>query len=274
LADGHVDAIRRLDAAGHRGTLDFWGEHRRDLSTTAQYAAWRQLAEARGVDTNLQYRMTRSLLPEVIYAAGGVERELGQLCTAPADVQQFADESLAQHPRSPEEWPTSGLRIAAPLMREASYIFTNLLSWARSTLDRTERGDRHGDVREPAGLLPALAPGPLHDSVEVALRNLRASLPDYRLLVNYSLHPGAVTGGGSATAELLPAGRVVARVPDPLTVRILTWEVFEFTQDRDMLTYATEVMESIAIFVDKVIGAFEANRPARVGGPPPTRAEG
>ena len=41
-----------------------------------------------------------------------------------------------------------------------------------------------------------------------------------------------------------------------------------------MLTYATEVMESIAIFVDKVIGAFEANRPAGVGGPPPTRAEG
>jgi hypothetical protein len=65
----------------------------------------------------------------------------------------------------------------------------------------------------------------------------------------------------------------VARVPDPLTARILTWEVFEFNQDRDMLTYASDVMESIAIFVDKVIGAFEANRPAKGGGPL-IRAEG
>lgn len=59
----------------------------------------------------------------------------------------------------------------------------------------------------------------------------------------------------------------MARVPDPITARILTWEEFEFTQDRDILTYATDVMESIAIFVDKVVGAFESNRPARGGGP-------
>jgi hypothetical protein len=57
-------------------------------------------------------------------------------------------------------------------------------------------------------------------------------------------------------------------VPDPLTARVLTWEAFEFTQDRDMLTYATEVMSSVAAFVDKVLDAFEANRPARAGGPP------
>jgi hypothetical protein len=171
-----VDTLTRYDGWMRRvleGNLDFWGEHWRDLSTTAPYAAWRQLAEARGVDTNLQYRMTRGLLPEVIYAAGGVERELVQLRTAIADVQRFANEALAQHPRSPEDWPPSGLRIATPAMRDASYIFTNLLSWARSTLDRTERWDRHGNVREPAGLLPALAPGPLHDSVEAALRGLR-----------------------------------------------------------------------------------------------------
>jgi hypothetical protein len=56
-------------------------------------------------------------------------------------------------------------------------------------------------------------------------------------------------------------------VPDLLTARVLTWEVFEFTEDREMLSYATEVMDSIATFVDRVIDAFEANRPARVGGP-------
>jgi hypothetical protein len=125
------------------GALDFWGEHWQDLSNTAQYAAWRQLAQARGVNSDLQHHMTRSLLPEVIYAAGGVERELGQLQAALADVQRFADEA-------------------------------SLLSWARSTVERTERKDRG----QPAGLLPALAPGPLYDSVDAALRD---SKPHFRI---------------------------------------------------------------------------------------------
>jgi hypothetical protein len=97
--------------------------------------------------------------------------------------------------------------------------------------------------------------------------DLQTALPDYRLLANYSLHAGAVTGGGSASAELLHDGRVIARVPDLLTARVLTWEVFEFTEDREMLTCAAEVMDSIAMFIDGVIDAFDANRPARVGGP-------
>jgi hypothetical protein len=36
-----------------------------------------------------------------------------------------------------------------------------------------------------------------------------------------------------------------------------------------MLTYATEVMGSIEIFIDKVLDAFAADRPARAGGPLP-----
>jgi hypothetical protein len=155
------------------------------------------------------------------------------------------------------------VHVSTSSMRAASYIFTNLLSWARSTVERTERKDSG----EPAGLLPALAPGPLYDSVEAALRALKAALPDYRHLTNYSLHVGAVTDGGSANAELLPDGRVIARVPDALRSRVLTWEAFEFTENRDMLTYATNVLDGIATFVDRVIDAFATNRPARVGGP-------
>jgi hypothetical protein len=245
------------------GALDFWAEHWRDLSNTAQYTAWHQLAQTRGANINLRYHMTRNLLPEVIYAAGGVERELGQLRAALADMQRFADEASARRPRDPRDWPECGWHVSTQSTREASYIFTNLLSWARSTVDRTQRRDGG----EPAGLLPALAPGPLYESVETALRDPKSALPDYRLLANYSLHAGAVTGGGSASAELLPDGRIVARIPDLPTARILAWDVFEFTENREMLAYATEVMDSIATFVDRVIDAFGANRPARVGGP-------
>jgi hypothetical protein len=245
--------------------LGYWGEHWADLSTTRQGAAWLQLAAERGADIDLTYHMTRGLLPEVLYAAGGVERELGQLTDALADVKRFADEARAQHPLpSPQEWPVYGLHVSTPSMRDASYIFINLLSWARSTVERTDRPYNPGSA-ERAGLLPALVPGKLRDSVEAALKDLRAALGEGRFLANYALHAGAVPGGGTPRADILPDGRLVARVPDAIDDHILTWEEFEFTQNRDMLTYATEVMGNIEAFVDKVLDAFATDRPARVG---------
>jgi hypothetical protein len=148
-------------------------------------------------------------------------------------------------------------------MREASYSFINLLSWARSTVERTDRPYRPGSA-ERAGLLPALAPGQLHDSVEAALRDLKAALGDSRLLANYALHAGAVPGGGSPRADM-PDGRLLARVPDPIGDPILTWEAFRFTQDRDMLTYATETLGNVETFVEGVLDGFAADRPERVG---------
>jgi hypothetical protein len=245
--------------------LDSWGELWADLSATAQAAAWKQLAAERGVHADVKYHMTRGLLPEVLYAAGGVERELAQLTAALTDVQRFADQAKAQHPpSSSEEWPLYGRHVSTPSMREASYSFVNLLSWARSTVERTDRPYRLRRA-ERAGLLPALAPGQLRGSVESALGDLKAALGDYRLLANYALHAGAVPGGGSPRADMLPDGRLLARVPDPIGDAILTWEEFKFAQDRDMLSYATEVMGNIETFVDRVLDAFAAARPARVG---------
>ena len=72
-----------------RGSLDFWGENWADLSAAPQYAAWEQLARDRGAPGDVQYYMRRSLLSELIYAAGGVEREFRHLRSALADVQRF-----------------------------------------------------------------------------------------------------------------------------------------------------------------------------------------
>jgi len=249
----------------HEQQLGYWGEHWADLSTTAQFAAWRRLAKERRPDADVPYHMTRVLLEEVIYTAGGVERELGHLRTALADVQRFADEAATQHPRpSPGEWPRWGYHVSPPAMRDFSYSFVNLLNWARSTVERTDRPYKPGSA-ERAGLLPALAPGQLHDSIAAALRDLKAALSDSRLLANYALHAGAVPGGGTPRADILPDGRLLARLPDPVTGPILTWEEFTFTEDRDMLTYATELMNNVETFIDKVLDAFAADRPERVG---------
>lgn len=217
----------------------------------------------------MEYHVTRGLLEEVIYAAGGVEREHGQLCAALVDVQRFADEAAALHPRpSPEEWPSWGYHVSTPAMRDVSYSFVNLLSWARSTVERTDRPYKPGSA-ERAGLLPTLVPGQIHDRVQVALSDLKVPLKDSRLFANYALHAGAVPGGGTRRADILPDGRLLARLPDPVTRPILSWEEFTFTEDRDMLTYATELMKNVETFIDKVLNAFAADRPERVGPLPP-----
>lgn len=247
-----------------REQLGVWDENWADLSSTAQYATWRKLAEARGDRADVQGYLTRSLLSEVLYAAGAVERELGQLRKALADMEQFAGEAPARPAPAAVEQPIVGAYGAAPPVRAASYSFIDLLSWARATVERTDRRYKSGST-ERAGLLPALADGQLRDSVAAALRHLMAALRDSRFLANYALHTGAVPGDGARTAEILPDEHAVARVPDPLGDPVLTWETLEFTQDRDMLTYATELMTAIETFVDSVLDAFAANRPARAG---------
>ncbi len=240
----------------------------KDLSSTAQYGAWRQLAEARGGRADVQGYLTRSLLSEVLYAAGGVERQLGLLRKALADVQQLPGEATARPAQPAVEQPIVGSYGAAPPVRDASYSFINLLSWARATVERTDRRYKSGS-KERAGLLPALAEGQLQDSVAAALRHLMAALRDSRFLANYALHAGAVPGGGTPKAEILPDEHHLAQVPDPLADPVLTWETFTFTQDRDMLAYATELTTAIETFVDSVLDAFAASRPARTGPLPP-----
>ena len=169
------------------------------------------------------------------------------------------------------EQPIVGSYGAAPPVRDASYAFINLLSWARATVERTDRRYKSGS-KERAGLLPALAEGQLQDSVAAALQRLMAALRDSRFLANYALHAGAVPGGGTPKAEILPDEHHRAQVPDPLADPVLTRETFKFTQDRDMLAYATELTTAIETFVDSVLDAFAANRPAELAGSRPSRS--
>jgi hypothetical protein len=232
-----------------------------DLSRAPQYESWRRLAEARGAGQDVQHYVTRSLLSEVIYAAGGVEREFLQLRKALADVQQLADEAVPPPPQSAQGQPISRPYVGARPVREASYCFVNLLSWARSTVERTDRPYKPGSSQR-AGLLPALPPGQLHDSVAAALQHLRTALRDSRSLASYAFHTGAVPAEGAPRTEILPDGRNLTRLADPLADPALAGEAFEFSEDRDMLAYATELMAAIEVFVNRVLDAFAASRPA------------
>ena len=215
-----------------------------DLTGTPQYATWRRLAEARGAGGDVQHYMTRGLLSEVLYAAGGVERELQRL--------RKALDQKALH----DAEPVPGPYAAARPVREASYGFVNLLSWARSTVDRTDRPYKLGSSGR-VGLLPALRQGELRDSVAAALQHLRAALRDSRALSSYAFHVGAVPDEEAPGRGILPDAANLAPPAYPLTNPALAGEkALEFTEDRDMLTYATELMAAIEVFVNQVLDAF------------------
>jgi hypothetical protein len=184
------------------------------------------------------------LLPEVLYAAGGVERELRDLRKALDDEQQLTAQEpprptvLLQERPAPapaaQRQPIGGPYAAARPVREASYSFINLVSWARSTVDRTDRPSKPGSSGR-AGLLPSLPPGELRDSVAAALQHLRTALRDSRSRSGLAFDTGAAN-------PALTAGEQ------------------DFRPDRDLLTYATELMAAVERFVNQVLDAFAAGR--------------
>jgi hypothetical protein len=237
-----------------------------DLTGTPQYATWQRLAEARGVADDVQHYMTRGLLSEVLYAAGGVERELGQLRKAVNAGQQLAAREaprptvLLQGQPAPaaQRQPIGGPYAAVRPVREASYSFVNLLSWARSAVERTDRPFRPGSSGR-AGLLPALRPGELRDTVESALQHLRTALKDSRSLSSYAFHTGAIPAEGTQGSGPLPDGDTLGPPAYSLTDTAPTGEALQFAEDRDMLTYAAELMDAVEAFVNEVLDAFAAS---------------
>jgi hypothetical protein len=237
-----------------------------DLSDTPQYATWQRLAEARGAPADVRPYMTHGLLAEVLFAAGGVERELRQLRTAVEDGRRATQEPprpsvlvQVQQASARQGQPAARTFVSARPVREASYSFVNLLSWARLTVERTDRPHQPG-VSGRAGLLPALRPGKLHDSVEAALQHLRTALVDSRSVSSYAFHAGAVPGDETPGNGRLPDGDTLAPPAYSLTKQEPNAGALQFTEERDMLTYATELMAAIEVFVNRVLDAFAASR--------------
>jgi hypothetical protein len=257
----HRDWLRRY----RQGHGFAWGELWADVRSHPDYPIWQQIARQRGLapdEESLGYHMTRGLILEVIHAAGGVERELAQVQAALEEAQAWTDQAALNFPREREK-PLLGSYAAAPTLVDVSYTFVNLLMWARTVRERVERPWRPGSSKK-VGLLPALEPGQLQNRVAQALSVLEDALAEARYLANYALHAGSLPSTSTPAAEVLEDGRVLFRIPDPVTGPITTWEEFSFDGERDALTYAHSLMQSAAAFVDEMLTAFEDNVPARV----------
>ena len=97
--------------------------------------------------------------------------------------------------------------------------------------------------------------------MESALQHLRTALKDSRSLSTYAFHAGAIPGEGtSGIGLLLPDGDTLAPPAYSLTKEAPVEEALQFTEGRNMLTCATELMAAVELFVNQVLDAFAADR--------------
>jgi hypothetical protein len=238
-----------------------------DPRTRPDFAAWEALAHRRGEEadaSSLGYFMTRTLLHDVLFAAGSVEAEFLRLGDALADAQEWTDNARQELPQRDdiERAPEFREHTGAPSLLDGHFAFWNLLSGLRAVQDRVDRRFRPGRA-ERVGLLPAMASGPRRDRVADALARFQTRTKDTRAFANFVLHSGTIPGGGTPRAEVQGDGRIRVPLPDAPTGAITTWEEFEFTQGRDMWTYAEDMMVAVEQFIDEVLSAFEDHVPER-----------
>jgi hypothetical protein len=251
----------------------------KDAEELPRYSAWKKLAGRRRRHANLRMRIVRGLVGEVIFAAGGIEREIQALKTA----QAVVDANKGPIP-SPVPRPETGPRTVGPpgAGLHAAYAVMNALTWIRTMQERVSRNDppsRRSAARrfvrrlisgkwrggaskglEPAGLLASLKGGKLKKAIEAEFEKLKAKLGDARRFDNYVLHGGALPGGQTPRFWARQDGTVYFPFPDSSTKKkeIVTWEEFTYNDERDALAYLEDKFDAVATFIDDMLNAFDA----------------
>jgi hypothetical protein len=258
----------------------------KDARDLPGYGDWQLLVStfdaatrARVDDDVLRYHMVRGLVDEIIFAAGGIEREIEVLRTASQIAQAYVDTQIAGPIPQPEAGPVT---LGHPAGHHAAYAATNALTWIRAVQERVRRKDppsiSPGFVRwfirlvsrmrgggaskrpEPAGLLASLKDGKLKTTIESHFAKLRPKLIDARKFDNYGLHAGAIPGGRKPPRfAIRQDGKVFFPFPDdPINNRIGTWEEFRYKDGRDALSYLEGLFDAVATFIDKMLDAYDA----------------
>lgn len=230
-------------------------------------------------DHDLVYYASSTLILDIIEAAGAVEYAVMKLEAAAAEAQQWVLDNLpALQPEVTR--PQYGSWAGAPSVRPAYLEFNSVVVWVRGIQDRMDRGAgasalsrvlrripivrRRVPRRTRAGLINVLARGSLKDEVRRAHRAFRRQTGEARLLANFGLHAARVQqNAGSAAAEILDDGSIVLRIPDRVTRPVDLFAEFSFTQGRDALRYANELLAAVDALMEALLGAFERARPKR-----------
>jgi hypothetical protein len=207
-------------------------------------------------EDSVLFQATFTLLDDVVDAAGGLEGSIMRLHTAMDRAQkQYIEWSTATGK------PSEGDGMIDSTTEDAWYALEELLVWARTLDDRLRRSSRHYPDQ---GLIPALADGPRRDAVIAArARLLAAGVKEARYLSGLNLHMQS-TQAGSKGARIR-SGRVLLPFPDKVDEPISHRSQLTFNDDRDALLFADHLMESVELFMDEMLEAFEKHVPERFG---------
>jgi hypothetical protein len=240
--------MRRTIAGGPR--LGQGPELWADLSAHPATPRLQSLAQTHGRSldsSDATYYLTRSLLLDVIHAAGGVEYTVEKLLDALDVVQQWSD-------ASPLVGPAPVKYEVAPERWDVSFEVSNLVVWARILRDRLQDDTQRKGVK--IGLLPALAAGELKDQVQGFYNELANWVEAETYLAGYTLHIGRLHGG-TPVLQREPDGHVRFLLPDRPGSRVWSWEELTYRQNRDARSVAVDLLQRIERFMDGLLSSLE-----------------
>jgi hypothetical protein len=260
---------RRIHFGADRSVSLDWGTElwNRDIS-------WFENAEAiaaalrradRPIDDELVlYEATRSLLPDVVDAAGGVERSHEHLHEAMVRAQETYIQWRSQFP---ELGDFDGM--SDPSIEDAWHAVEQLLVWARTLDDRLRRPvlDRRrykdqGLIPKDQGLIPALADGPRRNAIIRARdRLLAAGIDEARYLSGLNLHMQPIQAG--TKSGKVRSGHIVLPFPDRVTTPVVHRVQLTFNDNRDAVSFANRIMGAVERFMEELLSAFEEHLPER-----------
>ena len=204
-------------------------------------------------DDDICVEATRSLLMDVLDAAGGVEGANIRIHEAMARVE-------FEHRGEIGSSTLTNLRgVQHPATEQAWYSVEELMFWSRTFDERLcRKAHTKGFPRQ--GLIPALADGPRRDAVQAArTRMLHSTFGETRFLANLNLHMQS-TNAGSKGADVQD-GRLLLAFPDRVTGQIgHRWQL-TYDDRRDAVSFADSVLTDVERFVDSMLGAFESHVP-------------
>jgi hypothetical protein len=204
-------------------------------------------------DDSILADATGSLLTDVIDAAGGVEQAHRRLHKAMDEVQQVWSLGVDLG---------EGTGVMDFSTEAAWYSVEELLIWARTLDDRLRRKAVKRNYRKDQGLIPALADSPRRDAiVDARARLLQGGVDEARHLSGLNLHMQSSQAGSKHGR--VRSGQIILRFPDRVTAPIdHRWEL-TYTQGRDAVSFADNLMVAVERFMDEMIEAFERHIPER-----------
>ncbi|MGV9368018.1 hypothetical protein [Amycolatopsis sp. NPDC003731] len=209
-------------------------------------------------DDAIIYEATRSLLADVVDAAGGAEQAHQRF----QDAVRAIGAQLAQWTESNSSTLTDGMGLGDPTVEAAWYALEEFLVWSRVLSDRLKRKPVIRAYRADQGLIPALADGPRRDALVAARGHLlQSGVEEATNLSNLSLHMQSSQAGSKIGR--VRSGEIVLPFPDHVTTRIgHRWQL-TYDDGRDAVTFADTLMRAIDRFMEETIAALETHVPER-----------